>query len=190
MTKYILHGGATSSPSIHNKNFFAETTKDLSEPVKVLVVYFACTREKKKWEELVENDKKKFSEANPDKKLEFTVASDNISTLIEQITSSDVIYIRGGIETFLYELFLKIKNLKELFQDKVVAGSSAGAYVLSKYFYSNSRDRIEEGTGVLPIKTLAHYSDALSGKLEELKEHGEDLRVYTIPETEFVIIEQ
>ena len=41
MTKFILHGGAPSRPSENNKKFFAEMTKFLLEPIKILVVCFA-----------------------------------------------------------------------------------------------------------------------------------------------------
>lgn len=188
MTKFILHGGYTSTPSIHNTNFFKEMVKGLSEPVKILNVYFAA--EKGKWQELFEDDKNKFSSFNPGIKMEFTLASDDMDTLIGQIKSTDVVYIRGGRELLVYEIFRKIENLKELFDGKVVGGSSAGAYVLSKYFYSNSRDSIQEGTGVLPIKCFAHYSDEKADKLQMLKEYGEKLEIYTIPDTEFVAIEK
>ncbi|NQV00141.1 MAG: Type 1 glutamine amidotransferase-like domain-containing protein, partial [Parcubacteria group bacterium] len=179
MTKYILHGGYTSSLSIHNTNFFKEMVKGLSEPVKVLTVYFAASKEK--WQELFEDDKKKFSSFNLDIEMEFILASDNMDILISQIKSADTIYIRGGRELLVYEIFKRIKNLAELFEGKVVSGSSAGAYVLSKYFYSNIRNSIQEGTGLLPIKAFCHYAEEKAAKLKRLKAHGEDLEVYTIP---------
>ena len=188
MTKFILHGGYTSTPSIHNTNFFKEMVKGLSEPVKILNVYFAAQKEK--WQELFEDDKKKFTEFNPGIQMEFIMASDDMDTLIGQIKSTDVVYIRGGRELLVYEIFKKIENLKELFDGKVVGGSSAGAYVLSKYFYSNNRDEIMEGTGVLPVKCFAHYSDEKADNLQMLKEYGEELEIYTIPDTEFVVIEK
>ncbi len=188
MTKFILHGGATSLPSIHNKNFFAEIVKSLPKSARILNVYFAIPKEK--WKELLEDDKRKFFNANPDKKLEFSIANQDIDVLIKQISSVDAVYIRGGKEVFLYEIFGKIDNLAELFQGKVVVGSSAGAYVLSKYFYSDSRNKIEKGAGILPVKVLAHWSEDKVDKLEQLKKYKEDLEVYAIPETEFVVIEK
>ena len=188
MTKFILHGGYTSTPSIHNTNFFKEMVKGQAEPVKILNVYLAAQKEK--WQELFEDDKKKFSSFNPNTEMEFTLASDDMDTLINQIKSADTIYIRGGRELLVYEIFKNIENLKELFEGKVVGGSSVGAYVLSKYFYSNNRDSIHEGTGILPIKCFAHYSGEEADKLKMLKEHGRDLELYTIPDTEFVVIER
>jgi len=188
MTKFILHGGRTSRPSVHNTNFFKEMVKSSPEPVKILTVYFAVIKEK--WKESFEDDKKKFFLFNPDTEMEFVLASDDIDILIGQIKSANIIYIRGGTELLIYEIFRKINNLAELFDSKVIGGSSAGAYVLSKYFYSNYRDSIHEGTGILPIKCFAHYSDEMSDKLQMLKEYNEDLDVYAIPETEFVVIKK
>lgn len=186
MIKYILHGGNVSTPSIHNTNFYKEMVKSLSQPVKILAVYFAV--QKDKWQELLEDDKEKFFRFNPGIEIEFTLASDNMAVLNNQIKSADTIYIRGGAKLLVYKIFKKIDNLSELFKDKIVAGSSAGAYVLSKYFYSDDEDMIMEGTGILPIKCFAHYSDEKASKLKMLKEYGEDLKIYTIPDTEFVII--
>ena len=71
-----------------------------------------------------------------------------------------------------------------------MAASSAGVYVLSQYYYSNSRDDIYTGFGILPIKTFCHYTEEKSNKLEKLKKYGEDVPVYAIPEETYVIIEQ
>jgi peptidase E len=188
MTKFILHGGYTGDPSIHNANFYKEMVASLPPPVKILTVYFAAPKDK--WSELLEDDKKKFFKFNPGLKMEFRLASDNLDTLVNQIRSADTIYIRGGKELLVHEIFKKVKNLAELFEGRVVAGSSAGANVLSKYFYSNNRKKIMEGTGLLPIKCFVHYSDEKADKLEMLKEYGEDLKIYTIPETEFVVIKK
>ena len=189
MVKYVLHGGATSKPSIHNENFFKEMVKSLAESVKILTVYFAIKKEK--WNELLEDDKRKFSLFNPNIEMEFTIASNDIEIFSNQIQDNNLIYIRGGEEmVFIQEQFNKIKNLQKLFQDKVVGGSSAGAYILSKYYYSNDLDEVRKGTGLLPIKVFCHYSDEKVDKLKILKEYGEDLEVYTIPETEFVVIKK
>lgn len=118
------------------------------------------------------------------------LASEKTYTLIDQIKSADVIYLRGGETEMLKEMLSKIKNLSELWQGKIVAASSAGVYVLSKYYYTNSKDDIYEGFGILPIKTFCHYAEEKSDKLEKLKKYGEDLKVYAIPEEKFFIIEQ
>jgi len=189
MVKYVLHGGATSKPSIHNENFFKEMVKSLTEPIKILTVYFAIKKEK--WNELFKDDKRKFSLFNPNAEMKFTIANDDIEIFSSQIQANNLIYIRGGREmVFIQKQFNKVRNLQELFRNKVIGGSSAGAYVLSKYYYSNDIDKVKKSTGLLPIKVFCHYSDEKVDKSKILKEHGEDLEIYTIPETEFVVIKK
>ncbi|MEO6508631.1 MAG: hypothetical protein ABIO02_01640, partial [Patescibacteria group bacterium] len=89
----------------------------------------------------------------------------------------------------LYNTLSKIPDFKELIENKVVVGSSAGAYVLSKYFYSNGLKQIYNGMGILPIKVIAHYSRELEGVYNEIEEYKEELPVYTLPETEYTVIE-
>ena len=76
-----------------------------------------------------------------------------------------------------------------MFNGKVVGGSSAGAYVLSKYYYSNTEDKVEEGTGAVPVKVTAHYSEK-SKALEKLKMYGENLKIYLLRDTEYIVIEK
>ena len=90
----------------------------------------------------------------------------------------------------LKETLSKVENLSELWQGKIVAASSAGVHILSKYYYSNNQDDIYKGFGILPIKTFCHYAEEKSDKLEKIKMYGENLKVYAIPEEKFFIIEQ
>ena len=125
-----------------------------------------------------------------EKGLNLEISSTNLEKLKEQIKSSDCIYLRGGDDKPLQDKLKQIQNLKELIKDKIVVGSSAGANILSKYFYRNSKQRIEEGLGILPIKIFCHYNECKQEKLKQLKSHEEILPVYTTPETEFVIIKK
>jgi peptidase E len=188
MTKYILHGGETKVRNIHNRNFFREMVKGLNSPVKILDITFA--RKKKLWLEGYNKDKKKFLKAIKHKKLIFTLAKEKPEILSRQIKSNEVIFIVGGSEMrYLVKELAKIKNLKRILKGKVVAGSSAGAYVLSRYYYTRLRGRVEKGLGILPIKTIAHYHKAKSADhLQHLKNTGNKLKIYKIPETQYVVI--
>ncbi|OGH93691.1 MAG: hypothetical protein A2538_00615 [Candidatus Magasanikbacteria bacterium RIFOXYD2_FULL_41_14] len=188
MTKYILHGGETSRQSPDNKKFFSEVTNSLSDGATILCIYFSS--EKEKWLNKFEQDKLNFSSTTRQKVFKFVLADDKTYTLIEQIKQADAIYLRGGNTEMLKEVLSKVENLGELWQGKVVAASSAGVYVLSKYYYTNSMDDIYNGFGVLPIKTFCHYAEEKSDKLVRLKKYGEDLEVYAIPEEKFFIIER
>lgn len=187
MTKYILHGGATSNKTENNRKYFFEMIKDVPKDAAVLCVYFASDKEL--WLKKFEQDKTNFSSALPESNFSFILADDKISILVEQIKKADVVYFRGGKTDMLAEVLVKVNNLGELLKGKVVSGSSAGVYVLSKYYYSHNKGGIFSGLGVLPIKTICHYDVGKKDKLEELKKHGEELEVYTIPEEKFIVIE-
>jgi peptidase E len=188
MTKYILHGGAWQ-PTVDYKKFFSEIISDLSEGANILCVYFA--KEKDMWNENFAEDKMKFSSVSQQKVFKFEMANDKTSAFIEQIKRADLIYIRGGDTHVLQKYLEKIDDLKNLLKDKVVAGSSAGALVLSEYYYENDDNTFNKGLGVLPIKTFCHYTEENSDKLDQLKKFGKNIeQIYTIPEEKFFIIKQ
>lgn len=186
MTKYILHGGALIKKSENNKKFFAEIVKGLPKRPNILCIYFS--REKRFWPGLFKQDKINFSFVASRKVIDFVLAADKISALVEQIKKANAIYMFGGSTASLIGIFGKVANLKELYKGKVVAGESAGANMLSKYYYSNSQENIRQGLGLLPIKTFCHYGKEKSAKLEKLKKYGGKFKVYAIPEEKFVII--
>lgn len=192
MTKYILHGGETRRKSEDNKKFFFEMTDGLFNPVNILCVYFA--KEKKLWPQLLKEDKVNFSSVAPKKVLNFVLADEKTDVLVEQIKKADVIYLRGGKTGLLKKTLSKVKNLPELWKDKIVSGSSAGAYVLARYYQGNDYgahyDVVGEGLGILPIKVYTHYSAEHRDQLEKLKKSGEELKVYAIAEKKFFVIEQ
>jgi peptidase E len=189
MTKYILHGGETKVNNESNKDFFFECTNLPQTIVKVVCIYFA--KSSGSVEEAFELAKKKFTEAAAlDKKLTFVLADENLEILREQIQSADVVYIHGGDTDRLKEKLVGLSDFAQLIAGKTVAGSSAGAYILARYYYSNSKHIISEGFGILPIKVFAHYSEEKQKQRSQLEVFGEELSVYTIPETEFVIIEK
>ena len=189
MTKYVLHGGETSRPSEDNKKFFFEMTNGLSDPVKVLCVYFS--RNKEDWDRLFNQDKESFSSASPTKVLKFARAEDDPKIFKEQLQNTDVIYMRGGDTDKLIEALKPIKNFGKLIQGKVVSGSSAGACALSKYFHTGTAgSKVREGLGILQIKTFVHYAEEKQKDLQDLENRGQEMPVYKIPEEKFFIVEQ
>ena len=188
VTKYILHGGNTAEKSEDNKRFFREIVKDLKNQANVLIVYFA--RNKKEWPKLFRQDIRCFRSFGRRKDIDLVLAKKNIRYLIGQIKDAGAIYMRGGKTFRIKEVLQKVKNLRQLFQGKVVAGSSAGAYVLAKY-YINSGGQLGEGLDILPIKIIAHYNTADQKRLlEKLKNYREPLKTYTIAEHKFVVLKR
>jgi peptidase E len=194
MTKYFLHGGMTGVPCENNDNYYKKILNSVSGTVKVLLVYFAA--EKDRWDELSEQHQAKFMAQADEKKIEFEIASDNVGEFAKQVKWCDIVYIRGGSTPMLQTQLEKVSNLQELFEGKIVAGSSAGAIVFAKYYYDQDSDKIFEGLDMLHVKMITHYLStgeyaATSGKdrLRMLEEYAESLPVYAIKETGFVVVE-
>lgn len=174
MTKFILHGGYTRDNNGDNKKFFEEITKNAK---KILCIYFA---KKDNWKSYFEEDKPIFNFKN--------LVLANEEDIIKQIKEVDTVYIRGGDTELLKERLSKI-NFKKLIKGKTVVGSSAGAYVLSKCYYSNYKHKIGEGFGILNIKVFCHYNYGERENLEKLKQHNEKLETVVIPDYKYVVLE-
>ena len=176
----------TSSRSKNNKNYFKEIIKGAQEPIKIIVVCFA--KETKKWPESFKRERKRFLFLK--KKIDFILASNNPDIFAKQVKWADIVDIQGGNTLLLCKNIKKVKNLNKIIKDKIVAGSSAGANIIAKYYYSNDRKKIENGLSILPIKVFAHYSKKMISEFNNLKKYKEKLKIYSIPETEFVIIKK
>lgn len=193
-TKYILAGGYIQNASDKGEAFCHELVKDVNkESIKILDCMFA--RPKKDWQETIKKDTDFFSRYLA--KFELVIADpDNFP---EQVKEADIIFLRGGFTLPLMEALSKdISWAKEL-GGKVVAGTSAGAEVLAKYYHVLKTNRTGDGFGLIPIKFVPHWKSVFfDGEtqnldwdkiLQELKEYKEDLPVLTLAEGEFKVFE-
>jgi len=187
MTKYILHGGRTRNKNNDNLQYFLETINIPKEKINLLIVLFAG--EPEFWNERFEHYKQIFLDLNSGKQIDFVLADPSVEIFTKQIQAADIVFILGGETIRLMSYLKNILNLKELFKDKTISGSSAGANFLSKYYYTINGKEVRPGLGILDIKTFPHYDPSLIKELEELKNHGEDLPIYTMEEKKFSILE-
>lgn len=183
MTKYILHGGFTSTDNELNRTFYREITRDVPDSGTVLLCYFASKDEDnfRRFEE----DSQRIKEQAEDKNLKFIQA--NEEDFIEQLRQADALYMRGGSTPKLLGVLKKYDNLKDLLKDKTVAGSSAGAYVIGQYsaFHDDeSGGKVREGLGLLPIRIVTHYES------KDLPPNPEALEILkdTAPDKEMVLL--
>lgn len=191
MTKFILVGGYPHKAKDGGKEFCEELVRGFKEPVKILDCLFA--RPQDNWIKAFDQDKEFFYRNLPHTQVELQLA--NPVKFIEQVTRADATYIRGGTEELLLAAFLKnTSNLFEVLRDKTLAGSSAGADVMGKYYYGLGDLTVKEGLGLLPIKVLVHYkSDYNAPNIDwdkaksDLTSHGEDLPVLTLAEGQFEV---
>lgn len=187
MTKYILHGGATSKPVKSNKDFFKEVLKGFGPKVKVLIIYFS--RKKKDYNWMFEQDKINFKKNSPEKNIQLEIAEHDPAKFKKQLKKADAIYVRGGNTLPLLRQIKHTPNFAELITDKVYAGSSAGMYLVCKYYWSTDRKRVESGLGILPIKGFAHWEPSKKNYLIKLKKHKENLPLYKVPESKYIVKE-
>jgi peptidase E len=185
MTKFILHGGGEMQRNEQHDEFFREFISNLPREAKVLLVYFAITDEEIPQKHPIYEDY--FIENNfENKKIELKIASrDNLT---EEIKWADGVYFRGGNTDRLLTEVRKHKDFtEELLKKKVVAGSSAGVYFLSKHALSSSCDIIYKGLGILPIKANCHYEE---GKDLSRLDQFPDEELFLLKEGEYEIIEK
>lgn len=183
MTKYILHGGYTRESNEDNAGFYKEWTQGLNSRIKILLCFFAEFKEK-----YFDEDKERLIAQSEIKDFQLEIA--RIENFEEQIENSDVIYFRGGSMTNLLGELRKFPNLENLFSGKVIVGSSAGAYALSKYYWNNDKNTLDDGLGILNIKCFCHYKNEDKKDLEKLLEYKENLPIITLPDYKWVTIYQ
>ncbi len=192
-TKYILIGGYVRKTADGGKAFCEELVKGFVEPVRILDCLFAEPEEI--WKEKLANDKTLFAIYLPDKKLEIQLASPN--KFIEQVQWANAIYLRGGETAKLISTLKQSKGWSDVLKGKTLAGTSAGANAIAKYYYSLDKLTVGEGLGLLPIKVLIHYRSDYNAlhidwdkAYSELRNHKENLPVLALREGEFKIIEK
>lgn len=153
MTKFILHGGFTSADNEHNRTFYREMTAEVPDGGNVLLVYFAVTDGK--LEEKFEQDKGRILAGAGGRSLNIQVATKE--NFIEEVKAADAIYMRGGSTEALLASLKEYSDFKDVITGRIISGSSAGAYVLSTYYYSSSNHKVGEGLAILPARIICHY---------------------------------
>ena len=74
----------------------------------------------------------------------------------EKINNADVIYFHGGNTKLLIKC-LKAYDLAKLLEGKLVIGSSAGAAMLAKTYWSATYRQPGKGLGIVPANVMVHY---------------------------------
>lgn len=186
MTTYILHGGETKKESINNDKFFKRMTISVRDQANILLVYFA--RKESLSKEKFKIDKENFNKASKNNKFNFILASSDLDVFSKQVKSADVIYMHGNKTNLLLQSLSKVRNLDDLWKNKIIGGSSAGANVLSRFYYNFSEDKIEEGLGILSYKVFVHSDTVSQEMINKLRQHQNEIETIILPETEFKVI--
>jgi len=155
-TKFILHGGFTSTRNEFNRSFYEEIGRDVSDGGTILLIYFS--RKEEDVESCFKQDSERILEQSNGKGFTILLATEE--HFIDQLKKSDALYMRGGNTDRLLTVLKKFPDFKNLIKGKTVAGSSAGAYVIGTYGAGHTVENIREGLGLLPIRTICHYESS------------------------------
>jgi hypothetical protein len=192
---FFLNWGKNSPDTEKNKTFFQAIC---AKGNRILIFPFSEGTEKdilfdqNAEHEFFEKWKNIIARYNLDKHLQFECSSRNISTLVEQIENSDILFFCWGKAHKHLEVTDRIPQLKKLLKDKVIAGGSAWATMRSKRYYRATTEEIKPGNGILPVKMMVHWwANRDSWLLDEEREkileaYGEKLPMYKIPEQEYI----
>lgn len=192
MIKFILHGGKSRIDCKSNRQFYQQLFKLDKKEVNFLVVSFARPIDQ---QELPKEEINKIIQLNLDKRIDFILAHEERFT--KQLEKADCVYFRGGDTNLLKDILKPIKNLKNYFDGKIIAGSSAGFIVFAKYYFDQDYSAIQKGLDFLPIKAMSHYGlpnsygESFEKELDELRKYRkeENLETIALRETEYIIRE-
>lgn len=185
MIKFVLHWWVTTVEVESNKRFFQTALESLSHKWKILLVPFAS--QKVDWEKVADIDINKFKKYGDISNINFEIASDEIDVLKKQIEWADLLYLRGWHTLWLLDIMKKIDNIKDIIENKIICWTSAGALIWWKYFFTQEKDWVFNGLGLLNIKIITHYSDDRErNNIERLKNYWENLETIWIKEQEFI----
>ncbi len=192
MTKIILTGGYPSKAPDGGSAFCRELVVGLQSPVKILEVLFA--RGGNQWDETIRRDQAFITQHVPNIRCSLQAAEAN--TLSAQVDWADVVYIKGGMTAPLMTALAKSTDWLGHLSGKTVAGTSAGAYALCRYYHELDASGVHKGLGLLPYKILTHWQSSEYGTLadwtkyeHELVEFGKPVPMLKLKEGEFRVFE-
>jgi peptidase E len=186
MTKYILHGGFTRVDNESNRAFFEEFVKDVPDNGNILLVYFASRTEEDlqasyTWHEKILRERFDY------KNLNFIFATKE--NFPDELRLADAVFFNGGSTNKLLKVLKTYPDLKPLVQNKTLAGSSAGAYIMATLGASHSEETVREGLGFVPVRAVCHFeSPKLPPSLasvETLKNTRQDLELVYLRDYEW-----
>ncbi|HSW79594.1 MAG TPA: Type 1 glutamine amidotransferase-like domain-containing protein [Candidatus Saccharimonadales bacterium] len=164
MTKYILHGGDIRNSSDEGKAFFTDMVDGLVLKPKVLMCFFA--QPKSIWNDKYMEWRVRIAASVPRYSVQFGMA--DLKDFKEQSEKYDVLFVYGGDASMLIEALRSLGNYREVLDRfKVVAGSSAGAIMLSKFGWDCNERKVVEGLGFVPAKVLVHFESETYGKVDD-----------------------
>lgn len=157
----------------------------------ILGVYFA-SRDEAVAEKFTE-DSERMRAYTGSKNIHIELATKE--NFAEQVQKADVVYIRGGDTQKLHQTLLQYPDLQKMFAGKTISASSAGAYVVSRFYFSNSRNDVFEGLGFVPARFVGHFESethhdsSAVDPLGAMEAYDNDLELIVLKDHEWVVRE-
>ena len=199
MTTYILFGGNDSDKTdAQNKNLRDAVLARLNgEKPRVASVMFASLRED--WEWKFRDRRTPIFERLFDGNYEARLVYPN--NFREDCAWANVIYLHGGDTTLLAYYLDQFDDLREIFANKIVVGSSAGAEYPAEICWEGDWREVRHYRGLLKIGVIPHFDSTYGAdfdprgaidwkKAEQELRAATDLPVYLLHEGEFEVFEE
>lgn len=197
MTKYVVNSGNIRGDKSKAKKYFAEVFKGLGNNPRVLLCFFANLRED--WEDSFQRYVEDFPNHLPNgvKPSYYLAMPDDF---VEQCKESDVIWVHGG-DDHLVQYWLSKFNLKDIWDNKVLAVSSASSDAVASSFWTGDWRKCFDGLGLIPMKFIAHFKSDYGDTdprgpidwdkaYQELEDYGDkSLPIYALEEGDFKVFE-
>ncbi len=152
-----------------------------NEAINTLVIPFA--RYEEDWDAVYEKNASKYK--HDDFLYEFVFSSQKHEEFLSQLQKAQLVIIPGGSELSLKKHLPPLS--REFFDNKTVIASSAGTNFLATLYYSNDRNEIDEGMGLLKINTVCHFRNETIEKVKELVSSN-NMPTFAIKEGDFIIV--
>ncbi len=151
MTRYILAGGCDRKYPEYLTQLARVIQIDFEHP-RILSCWFSNpdNEVETKFSNYKEHFLKFFGEST-------IVTKATKDEFVEQVVNADVIYLHGGSTTLLLAAMEEYGSMHEIFQGKIVVGSSAGANYISKVGFSPSIVTTGKGAGLASVSTIVHF---------------------------------
>ena len=187
MIRFFLHGWYLWVLSEGNKKFFLELLEaSKKREVRILIIPFA--RVESRWEEKKKEIQDRFSSVKWKKEIHVELAEYSIPKMVQQIRENDIILLWWWATEKLQNTLALIENLKDKLDWKIVAWSSAGTLVFSKYYYENDTASYHNGLALISVGMICHWKNQ-EMELAYIKKYWWVDEILCIPEWEYIIRE-
>jgi hypothetical protein len=195
MTTYILAGGNDRTTEGYGERLADQITARVTMHPKILSCFFSIPEQEwpTKYAQCEEWFAKNFTSG-----YKYNYAQKD--TFLQQIDDADVIYLHGGNTQLLFDAFPSAEDFVKRVKGKIVVGSSAGANILSKKYWSSSRAVPCKGLGILDVNIMVHYGavnhEGLTRTDKDWQREEAEFQAFVgdgeithLPEGEFVVID-